>query len=94
MTKSDLIEALADKKGLHLTVADRIINEIFDSMSDTLITDGRIEIRGFGSFENRQYGGRSGRNPKSGEIVTVAEKKRPFFKVGRDLKERIMEAGD
>jgi integration host factor subunit beta len=89
MTKSDLIGALAVKKNLQMNVADRIINEIFDYMSDTLVTDGRIEIRGFGSFENRQYGGRSGRNPKTGELVTVEEKKRPFFKVGLDLKKRL-----
>ena len=90
MTKSDLVKTLADTKDIQQAVAERIINEVFDCMSNTLISDGRIEIRGFGSFENRQYVGRTGRNPKSGEMVKVAPKKIPFFKVGKEIKNRIM----
>jgi integration host factor subunit beta len=67
--------------------------EIFGSMADTLIAGDRIEIRGFGSFESREYDGRTGRNPMTGVEVAVAAKIRPFFKVGKDLKERIMESG-
>jgi integration host factor subunit beta len=90
MTKSELVEAFATQKGLSLAVADRIIDEIFGYMSKTLISDNRIEIRGFGSFENRQYNGHIGRNPKTGVPTTVKPKKHPFFKVGKELRERIL----
>lgn len=91
MTRSDLIAKLAIEKNISNTVAENIISEIFKSMSDTLISGNRIEVRGFGSFVNRDYEGHSGRNPKTGIVVTVAPKKNPFFKVGKDLKERIMD---
>jgi integration host factor subunit beta len=61
-------------------------------MTETLISDGRIEIRGFGNFENRNYDGYIGRNPKTGTPVVVKSKKAPFFKVGKELKEMIMKA--
>ena len=90
MTRSDLIEQLALEKNLNIAFAERVIQEVFGSMADTLAADGRIEIRGFGSFENREYGGYTGRNPKTGELVSVAPKKRPFFKVGKELREIIL----
>lgn len=93
MTKSELIEKLAIERNLTYAVAEQVVMELFKGMADTLISGDRIEIRGFGSFENRDYGGHTGRNPKTGDDVIVAAKKRPFFKVGRDLKERIMEHG-
>jgi integration host factor subunit beta len=58
-------------------------------MAETLIAGDRIEIRGFGSFEVREYNGYSGRNPKTGDLVAIKPKKSPFFKVGKELKERI-----
>jgi len=58
-------------------------------MTDTLIAGNRIEIRGFGSFEIREYDGYTARNPKTGEQIEVKPKKLPFFKTGKDLKERI-----
>ncbi len=67
--------------------------EIFGSMAETLIAGGRIEIRGFGSFDVREYEGYTARNPKTGAEVTVKPKKSPFFKCGKELKERIMESG-
>ena len=90
MTKSDLIGKLAEEKNISNAVAEAIVLEIFASMTETLIAGGRIEIRGFGSIENRDYDGYSGRNPKTGLEVTVKPKKLPFFKVGKELKERIM----
>ena len=90
MKRSDLIEKLALKKNLPMYVAEKIIHEIFDNMSETLIAGNRIEIRGFGSFEIREYAGRTGRNPKTGIEVTVKPKKLPFFKTGKELKERIL----
>lgn len=93
MTRSDLIEKLAIKTDISIATAEAIVMEIFGSMTDTLVTGNRIEIRGFGSFEIREYEGRTGRNPKSGDEINVAAKMRPFFKVGKDLKERIMDSG-
>jgi integration host factor subunit beta len=90
MTKSELIELLAEKKNISASTAEEIIHEIFASMAETLINGDRIEIRGFGSFEIREYEGYSGRNPKTGIEVTVAPKKSPFFKVGKELRERIL----
>ena len=89
MTRSDLIEKLAIEKNISNTVAESIVLEIFGSMTDTLIADNRIEIRGFGSFEIREYDGYTARNPKTGEQIEVKPKKLPFFKTGKDLKERI-----
>jgi integration host factor subunit beta len=63
-------------------------------MRDTLISGGRIEIRGFGSFVVKEYGAYEGRNPKTGEKIPVPPKKLPFFKVGKELKERIDELDD
>ena len=90
MTRSDLIEMLAEQNNLPLTVAEKIVTEIFGSMTETLIAGGRIEVRGFGSFEVREYEGRTARNPKSGDKIKVAATKRPFFKTGKELKERIL----
>ena len=90
MTKSELIEKLASKKSISNAVADRIVTEIFNSMTDTLVSGNRIEIRGFGSFEIREYAGYTARNPKTGSPFEAKPKKLPFFKTGKDLKERIL----
>lgn len=66
-----------------------IINAIFDSMVDALVQGDRIEIRGFGSFVVKQRRARQGRNPKSGALVSVAAKRVPFFKVGKELRLRV-----
>jgi integration host factor subunit beta len=89
MTKADLINLIAEKAGITRVKAETVVNTIFDSMIESLMKDGRIEIRGFGSFVNRQYGSYKGRNPRTGEIINVQEKKLPFFKVGKELKEEI-----
>jgi integration host factor subunit beta len=89
MTRSDLIERLALSSRLPMHKAESVIHELFGSMTDTLIAGNRIEIRGFGSFEIREYKGHSGRNPKTGKEVVVKPKKLPFFKAGKEIKERI-----
>jgi len=89
MNKSDLVEALASSKNLTYKRAEEIVNLIFDSMSDAMIASERIEIRGFGSFVVKEYRGYQGRNPKSGEVIRVNPKKLPFFKVGKDLREKV-----
>ena len=86
MNKSDLIEALAAKENLTEKQADDTINRIFAGFTDALKKEGRIEIRGLGSFTVREYKAYAGRNPKTGEIVDVRPKKLPFFKVGKELK--------
>jgi integration host factor subunit beta len=90
MIRSDLIDQLAERKKLNIATAGAIVQEIFKNMADTLIAGNRIEIRGFGSFEIREYDGYTGRNPRTGVESIVAPKKLPFFKVGKELKERIM----
>lgn len=89
MTKADLITALEKKANLTHKQAESVINIVFDSMITSLYNDDRVEIRGFGSFANRNYKAYEGRNPKTGKIVKVTPKKVPFFKVGKELKETI-----
>jgi integration host factor subunit beta len=89
MTKSDLIEAVANKLQLPKGKAELIVNCIFDAMEDSLKKGERIEIRGFGSFEIRHYKAYEGRNPRTGDPVGVQPKRLPFFKVGKELKERV-----
>lgn len=69
--------------------AEVIVNEVFSSMADELRSDGRIEIRGFGSFVVKHRRAREGRNPKTGASVSVDAKRIPFFKVGKELKLRV-----
>jgi integration host factor subunit beta len=94
MTKSDLIELVANKLHLPKGKAELIVNCIFDSMEDSLKKGERIEIRGFGSFEIRHYKAYEGRNPRTGDPVGVQPKRLPFFKVGKELKERVNAAAE
>jgi len=89
MTKADLINLVSDKANITRVKAETVVNTIFDSMVEALMRDDRIEIRGFGSFVNRKYSPYKGRNPRTGEIINVEEKKLPFFKVGKELKDDI-----
>ncbi len=90
MTKSELIESVANKiPAFTKTEIEIMVNTIFDSMTEALVQGGKIEIRGFGSFKIKTRGARDGRNPKSGEGIAIPPKKVPFFKVGKELKERI-----
>jgi len=92
MNKSELIEALANQNGLTYKKAEEIVNIVFDTMTDALTSGGRIEIRGFGSFVVKDYKAYMGRNPKTGEVIKVKPKKLPFFKVGKELRERVNDA--
>ncbi|MGM0415369.1 MAG: HU family DNA-binding protein [Thermodesulfobacteriota bacterium] len=89
MNKSELVEALSLEKDLTHKRAEQIVNLIFNSMAEELSNDGRIEIRGFGSFIVKDYKAYTGRNPKTGETIQVEDKKLPFFKVGKELRERV-----
>jgi integration host factor subunit beta len=89
MTKADLIAVIEKQANLSPKQAEKIVNICFDSMIQSLYDDERIEIRGFGSFANRNYKAYEGRNPKTGKVVIVEPKKVPFFKVGKELKEMV-----
>lgn len=89
MTKSQLITTLAER--LHITnrEASSIVSVILSTMTDSLVKGDNIEIRGFGSFSVKEYESYQGRNPRTGQKIAVRPKKLPFFKVGKDLKERV-----
>jgi len=89
MTKSDLINHVSQLRNIPAARAESIVNAIFDSIEMTLQRGERIEIRGFGSFEIRRYRAYAGRNPRNGAKVEVAAKNLPFFKVGKEMKDRI-----
>lgn len=89
MTKSELIEVVAQEANLTKGRAELVINTVFDAMVEALQRDEGIEIRGFGSFTVRQYKSYEGRNPRTGDAVHVAPKRLPFFKVGKELRKRI-----
>jgi len=89
MTKSELIELISTKTKLPKGKAEQVVNCIFESMVDALKTGEGIEIRGFGSFTVREYKSYEGRNPRTGSPVHVAPKRLPFFKVGKELRERV-----
>jgi integration host factor subunit beta len=89
MTKSDLIEHLCQVEKLPKGRAELLVNTIFDCLEQSLRRGERIEIRGFGSFEIRHYRAYQGRNPRTGSTVAVKPKRLPFFKVGKELKERV-----
>jgi integration host factor subunit beta len=89
MNKSDLVKALAKDMDLPMRKAEEIVDMVFKTMTSALVTGSRIEIRGFGSFVVKKYDGYTGRNPKTGEKITVSAKYLPFFKTGKELREKI-----
>jgi integration host factor subunit beta len=90
VTKRDLIEEVAQQyPRFSRRDAEVMVNAVFDSMTDALAKGERIEIRGFGSFIVKQRLAREGRNPRTGDIVSVASKKVPLFKVGKELRLRV-----
>lgn len=90
MTRSDLVQKLAEKNP-HLMQKDveRIVNTIFDEITVALARGDRVELRGFGAFSVKRREARSGRNPRTGETVSVAGKTVPFFKTGKQLRDRL-----
>ena len=90
MTKSELIAKLAIKNpDLQPEDLEKVVNVMFDEISSALVEGRRVELRGFGAFSVRDRAARVGRNPRTGEAVQVPAKRVPFFKMGKDLKERI-----
>ena len=89
MNKIDLIQSLKDSNHLSKSEVETVVNLFFDKMAEALAQGDRAEIRGLCSFFVKKYDGYTGRNPKTGEKVKIAPKKLPFFKVGKELKERV-----
>lgn len=90
MTKSELVEKIMETNGfLNRKESELVVNIIFDSMTKALKDGDKVEIRGFGSFTVREREAREARNPKNGEIVKISAKRTPFFKTGKELKERV-----
>lgn len=89
MTKSDLIERICQARKIPTGRSEQIVNAIFDAIEQALNRGERVEIRGFGSFEVRDYRGYVGRNPRTGTTVNVKAKRLAFFKVGKELKDRV-----
>lgn len=90
MTKSELIQHLADvNPHLYQRDIERIVTTIFEEITAALETGNRVELRGFGAFSIKERSSRVGRNPRSGEVVNVAAKRLPYFKPGKQLREKL-----
>ncbi len=90
MIRSELIQKLADENaGLTLLEVERIVDLFFEEITERLESGGRVELRGFGAFTTRAREGRTGRNPRTGEAVAIAPKRVPFFKPGKEMRERL-----
>jgi integration host factor subunit beta len=95
MTKSDLIKRLADANPhLYLRDIERIVGTVFEEISAALSRGDRVELRGFGAFSVRSRGERVGRNPRTGDEVAVPNKVVPYFKTGKELRERLNAADE
>lgn len=89
MNKADLVNELKNQNGFTRQQAENVVDIFFNTMSDALAKGERVEIRGLGSIFVKEYKSYTGRNPKSGEPVKVKPKKLPFFRCGKELKERV-----
>ena len=89
MTKQQLIDRVAERQGTSKRMAKRAVDLVFDGMAEELARGGRVEIRGFGSFQVRNYDSFKSWNPKTGESIEVKPKRMPHFKVGKDLFKRL-----
>lgn len=90
MTKSELVQRMSQlHPELHATDLERVVNTVFDEITGALAEDGRVELRGFGSFSVRRRSPRKGRNPRTGAAVSVPAKRVPYFKCGKELRDRV-----
>lgn len=92
MLKSDLVAMLIERRGLNQRQAEVAVESVFACMTDGLRRGENIEIRGFGSFHVKDYGGYRGRNPKTGEAIPVLPKRGVLFRTGKALRERVNQA--
>ena len=90
MTKAELVDKIAEKKPrLTRKQVEIVVNTVLDGIKDALSREDKVEIRGFGSFRSRHRRAKEGRNPKTGETVSVPPKKVPFFKAGKEMREMV-----
>ena len=90
MTKSELIQRLAERNPhLFLRDIEKIVETVFEQITRALARGDRVELRGFGAFSVKHRAARTGRNPRTGESVSVESKRLPFFKTGKGLRERL-----
>lgn len=90
MIKSELVQRIADKHpNLFHRDIEKIVSVVFDGIAEALVGGHRVELRGFGAFSVKHRPARVGRNPRSGEPVEIAEKFAPFFKAGKELRDRL-----
>ncbi len=90
MIRSELLAALAkENPGLRAEEVERVVDVIFDEIANRLAEGGRVELRGFGAFSTRERQARKGRNPRTGETVDVPGKRVPYFKPGKEMRQRL-----
>jgi len=90
MIRSELLQALAkDNPELRLEEVEQVLDIFFDEIAARLAEGGRVELRGFGAFSTRERDARTGRNPRSGDSVSVPAKRVPYFKPGKEIRERL-----
>ena len=90
MTKSELIARLAAQNpSLYHRDIERLVSTVFETITEALVAGDRVELRGFGAFSLRDRRSRIGRNPRTGESVSVSAKRMPFFKMGKGMRERL-----
>ncbi|RIV82414.1 integration host factor subunit beta [Aurantiacibacter xanthus] len=90
MIRSELLQSLAeDNPDLRTEEVEQVVDLFFDEIAQRLSEGGRVELRGFGTFSTRQRDARSGRNPRTGDSVDVPAKKVPYFKPGKEIRERL-----
>ncbi len=89
MTKAELVATVAEKSGLDRKSSDKAVAAVFETIKKALIEGDKVQIIGFGTFENRTRSARKGRNPRTGEEIEIAASKLPSFKAGKGLKEAV-----
>ncbi len=90
MIRSELLQAMAtDNPELRAEEVEQVVDIFFDQIAERLAEGGRVELRGFGAFSTREREARTGRNPRSGEAVSVPSKRVPYFKPGKEIRERL-----
>ncbi len=94
MNKSELVDSIAEGAGLSKADAERALNALIDAVQTAVANDDKVTLPGFGSFSRSSRAARTGRNPRTGEAVAVEEKRLPFFKTGKGLREALNKGGD
>lgn len=89
MTRAELVATVAERSGLDRKKADKAVSAVFEAVKQALVEGDKVQIIGFGTFENRDRSARKGRNPRTGELIDIPASKLPSFKAGKALKEAV-----